>query len=276
MKTKVQHLPANTRGRDFVIGDLHGCFDELHALLNDVEFNPSIDRLFSVGDLIDRGPLNMECIDLVYQPWFFAVKGNHEEMMCDTVLRDNQNAKDTWLYNGGMWSVSVPKWQLKDAATRLDELPLVIVVGEGENRFNVVHAELKHTSQYSHTIYAPGEVDTLVTDAMIDSWGFSNYDEYDMTWGRTIIGYSKEPTRKYQDPERLSITYVGHTPSRKVVRAEQQVYIDTGAVYHHTNKLKSELNVLTIACPTDGYIYQYNMLWKTVSKFPINEVENAE
>ena len=273
MKTKVQHLPANTEGRDFIVGDLHGCFDELHALLKAVEFNPSVDRLFSVGDLIDRGPLNMECIDLVYQHWFFAVEGNHEGMMCDTILRNNQNAKDTWLYNGGMWSVSVPKWQLKDAAARLDELPLVIVVGEGENRFNVVHAELKHTSQYSHTIYAPGEVDTLVTDDMIDNWGFSNYDEYDMTWGRTIIGYSKESSHKYQDPERLSITYVGHTPSRKVLRAEQQIYLDTGAVYHHTNKLKSELNMLTVACPTDGYIYQYNMLWKTVSKFPIGDVE---
>ena len=276
MKNKVQRLPANTEGRDFVLGDLHGCFDELHALLKEVEFNPSVDRLISVGDVIDRGPLNMECIDLVYQPWFFMVKGNHEEMMCDTVLRNNQNSKDTWLYNGGMWSVSVPKWQLKDAAERLDQLPLIITVGEGLDRFNVVHAELKHVDQYHHTIYAPGETATLVTDDMIDQWGFSTYDTYDMTWGRTIIGYSKAVSRKYQDPDRLSVTYVGHTPARKVLRAEQQVYLDTGAVYHHTNKLKSELNVLTIACPTDGYIYQYNMLWKTVSKFPINEVENAE
>lgn len=273
MKNRVQRLATNTEGRDFVLGDLHGCFDELHALLKAVEFNPSLDRLISVGDLIDRGPLNMECIDLVYKPFFFAVKGNHEEMMCDTVLRNNQNSKDTWLYNGGMWSVSVPKWQLKDAAERLDQLPLVIVVGEGKTRYNVVHAELKHTGQYSHTIYSPSEVDTLVTDGMIDNWGFSTYDEYDMTWGRTIIGYSREPSRKYQDPYRLSATYVGHTPSRKVVRAEQQVYLDTGAVYHHTNKMKSEQNVLTMACPTDGHLYQYNMMWKTVTKSRIDDVE---
>lgn len=276
MKNRVQRLPTNDKGRDFVVGDLHGCFDELHALLTGVEFNPSVDRLISVGDLIDRGPFNMECIDLLYKPWVWATKGNHEEMMCDTVLRNNQDARDTWLYNGGMWSASVPKWQLKDAAERLDQLPLIIVVGEGATRFNVVHAELKHTNPYSTVIHAPGEVDTLVTDSMIDTWGFSNYDEYDMTWGRTIIGYSRAPSRTYQDPDRLSITYVGHTPSRKVLRAEQQIYLDTGAVYHHTNKMKSELNVLSMACPTDGKIYQYNMMWKTITSFPIAEVERVE
>lgn len=275
VKNRVQHLPTNVVGRDFVVGDVHGCYEELLELLQGVNFNESTDRLISVGDLIDRGPFNMECIDLLYKPWVWATKGNHEEMMCDTVLRNNQNSKDTWLYNGGMWSVSVPKWQLKDAAERLDQLPLVIVVGEGSNRYNVVHAELKHTSQYSYAIYSPGEVDTLVTDAMIDTWGFSTYDEYDMTWGRTIIGYSREPSRKYQDPYRLSTTYVGHTPSRRVVKAEQQIYLDTGAVYHHTNKLKSEQNVLTMACPTDGYLYHYNMLWGTTTKSRIDEVMTA-
>lgn len=272
MKNKVQHLPANVNGRDFVLGDLHGCFDELHALLKGVEFNTSVDRLISVGDIIDRGPLNMECIDLVYQPWFFMVKGNHEEMLCDSILRNNIDARNTWLHNGGMWSVSVPKWQLKDAAERLDQLPLVIVVGEGFDRFNVVHAELKHTTPYSHTIHAPGEVDTLVTNSMIDNWGFSTYDTYDMTWGRTIVGYSREPSRKYQDPYKLSMTFVGHTPARQVIRAEQQIYLDTGAVYHHANKAKSEQNVLTMACPTDGNLYHYNMLWGTVTKSRIDSV----
>lgn len=274
IKNKVQHLPTNVTGRDFVVGDVHGCYLELLKLLQSVKFNEATDRLISVGDLIDRGPFNMECVDLLYKPWVWATKGNHEEMMCDTVLRNNQNSKDIWLRNGGMWSASVPAWQLKEAADRLDQLPLIIVVGEGASRYNVVHAELKHTSQYSHTIYAPGEVDidNRVTDDMIDNWGFSTSDIADMTWGRTIIGDRRDP-HKYQNPDRLSITYVGHTPGRMVRRAEQQVYLDTGAVYHHTNKLKSEMNVLTMACPTDVYIYQYNMMWKTVSKFSIDEVE---
>lgn len=276
---KLQHLPANTTGRDFVIGDIHGCFDEFQALLKGIEFAPSIDRMISVGDLIDRGPASMECADLVYLPWFYAVRGNHEQMMIDTILNHDMNAKDTWLYNGGMWSVSRPVYELKDAATRLDELPLIIAVGTGKTRYNVVHAELKHAHRYSQIIYAPGEAESLVTDQMIDTWGFSTADEDGMIWGRSIIngheqggGYGKTQS---QDPDNLSITFVGHTPGREVKRAEQQIYLDTSAVYHHTSKHAKDFPALTVACPTDGNIYTYNMAWKTLRSFPISSVVKA-
>ena len=46
----------NTVGRDFAVGDIHGCFTELQRGLEAIGFDPSTDRLFSVGDLVDRGP----------------------------------------------------------------------------------------------------------------------------------------------------------------------------------------------------------------------------
>ena len=52
----LQHFARNTHGRDFVVGDIHGCFDLLQQALDEAAFNPDRDRLFSVGDLIDRGP----------------------------------------------------------------------------------------------------------------------------------------------------------------------------------------------------------------------------
>ena len=52
---KHKHYKLNTEGRDFVIGDLHGCYDEFLAVLADISFDTKIDRMFSVGDLIDRG-----------------------------------------------------------------------------------------------------------------------------------------------------------------------------------------------------------------------------
>ena len=44
---------ANTAGRDFVCGDLHGCFDTVEHALKQLDYDPLRDRLFSVGDLID-------------------------------------------------------------------------------------------------------------------------------------------------------------------------------------------------------------------------------
>lgn len=272
MTNKLKRLPTNATGRDFVVGDLHGCFDELHALLTGVKFDPSSDRLISVGDLVDRGPLNMECVDLVYQPWFHCVRGNHEQMMIDTIIDGNQNAMDTWLYNGGMWSASENRHDLMTAAQRLNELPLIIVVGEGEHRFNVVHAELVHAQQQSSIIHS-SVPSVLVTDDMIDNWLFSSFDETDMIWGRSIIGNSKyQSSVQSQDPDQLSITFVGHTPVRKVTRVEQQIYLDTGAVYYHIGKIASEQHALTMACPTNGNIYSYNMMWKTITQFPISDV----
>ena len=81
MTTFHQHLPANTVGRDFIVGDLHGCLDLLHAELARLQFEPAKDRLFSVGDLADRGPDSMGCLRLLREPWFHAVRGNHEDML---------------------------------------------------------------------------------------------------------------------------------------------------------------------------------------------------
>lgn len=40
----------------YFVGDIQGCFNELQALLAKVEFNPSKDELWAVGDLVARGP----------------------------------------------------------------------------------------------------------------------------------------------------------------------------------------------------------------------------
>ncbi|WP_261986408.1 metallophosphoesterase, partial [Enterococcus faecium] len=65
----VKHFGPNSIGRDFAVGDIHGCFSRLNSALNTIEFDPSKDRLFSVGDLVDRGPechLILEWLEMCY------------------------------------------------------------------------------------------------------------------------------------------------------------------------------------------------------------------
>ena len=54
----------NQAGRDLVVGDVHGCFRTLARALSQLEFDPSCDRLFGVGDLVDRGPHSEGRLDL--------------------------------------------------------------------------------------------------------------------------------------------------------------------------------------------------------------------
>jgi len=64
----------------YVVGDVQGCFAELHALLAQVNFNPSSDRLSFLGDLIARGPDSLGVMRWVleHSDCCDAVLGNHD------------------------------------------------------------------------------------------------------------------------------------------------------------------------------------------------------
>ena len=52
---RMQTFGINRQGRDFAIGDVHGCFGEMKAILGIVQFDERVHRLLCVGDLIGRG-----------------------------------------------------------------------------------------------------------------------------------------------------------------------------------------------------------------------------
>lgn len=65
-------------GRTIVIGDIHGCFEELQDLLKVVELRTD-DRVIAVGDLIVKGPQSREVLDrFIEDDRFSAVIGNHD------------------------------------------------------------------------------------------------------------------------------------------------------------------------------------------------------
>ncbi len=66
--------------RTVVIGDVHGCVDELDALLERVAFTAA-DRLVFVGDLVVRGPFPAEVLATARRHRALAVRGNHEDRL---------------------------------------------------------------------------------------------------------------------------------------------------------------------------------------------------
>lgn len=65
--------------RQIVIGDVHGCLEELDELLRTVEYVQGRDRLLMVGDLIDRGPDPRGVVRRAMELRAKVTKGNHEE-----------------------------------------------------------------------------------------------------------------------------------------------------------------------------------------------------
>src|SRR6267154_6305161 len=68
-------------GRTIVIGDIHGCYDELQDLLVLVKLRPD-DSVIAVGDLIVKGPKNAAVLDrFIADDRFSAVIGNHDRAL---------------------------------------------------------------------------------------------------------------------------------------------------------------------------------------------------
>ena len=64
--------------RTIVVGDIHGCFDELTDLLDLIKLQKD-DRVVAVGDLITKGPKDREVLDLfISDRRFSSVVGNHD------------------------------------------------------------------------------------------------------------------------------------------------------------------------------------------------------
>ena len=249
----IRHI-VNNSGRDFIIGDLHGFMDSLDALMSHVNFDYSADRLFSVGDLVDRGPHSEKALDLIGHQWFYPVMGNHDMMLLKYIeshLSDNPRSLDqrtrtysrAFSLNGGEGWVRPHLSDhdlLNSWVTKLKSMPLVRCV-DSTHPFNVAHAELiavENTDAGKWTQHTLSESASL-WDKEHHIVGFDDYGSWEdhVMWGREIrFGITHNANIEYPDLHR---TYVGHTVTKAkngvIVSAFNHVFMDTGAMHIGNN-----------------------------------------
>jgi serine/threonine protein phosphatase 1 len=208
MKEIYQRIDGSKYRNIWVVGDLHGCHTLLMNELDKVGFDTTKDLLISVGDLIDRGTENVECLELITMPWFRAVRGNHEQMMLDG-LSEHGNVNH-WVDNGGSWFfyLDYDKERLAKALIhKVAELPLVIEVSTNGKTIVICHAD-----------YPSGEY----------QFG-KEIDEEAVIWNRERISNAMDGLgREITGADEFIF---GHTPARKPLKYWNQNYIDTGAVF---------------------------------------------
>lgn len=148
----------------YAIGDVQGCHDELRRLLDALSFDPGRDRLWLVGDLVNRGPRSVETLRLVKSlgPAAVTVLGNHDlHAVAVASGAEPRKSKDTldalldapdatelmdWLRTRPLlhhdpalgWAMVhaglPPEWDLAEAAARAAEVETVLA-GEGAGEF---------------------------------------------------------------------------------------------------------------------------------------------
>lgn len=208
----IKKLKNNTVGKDYFVGDIHGCYEQLMEALEKIKFNPDVDRLISVGDLVDRGSDSVKCLNLLKELWFHAVSGNHEDMMIKSFRFEWPT--HNYIQNGGRWFFHLPYEQQEELVLLADtKMPLVIEVETDIGTIGVIHANAPDDWQKYHQL---NDDEDFFDDALVE----------DTIWGRRRI-YGNQSGRV----KGIDYVVVGHTPVNYVIALDNIVYIDTGAVY---------------------------------------------
>jgi serine/threonine protein phosphatase 1 len=265
MRTPVLQFGPNLDGRDFVVSDLHGCFALLQKLLEGVGFDPTKDRLFSVGDLVDRGPESMRCLELLYEPWFHAVIANHEIMAYEAF--HGGPAGPYWTSNGGAWGIeALNDWREKHSAkldrripsddserlfdllNKIDQLPFLITVElKSGKKVHIIHAELPPGQKITDEILAdPEQVLQLATVQVPNgdtvSWGRHIFGQFHNklldNHGKLVRTVAYTAAKKLFFNDELSHIISGHTILQRPLTVLGQTCIDTGAFNAYTNDTK--------------------------------------
>lgn len=127
---RIDSFPKNEKGRDFVVGDIHGMTEKLLESLKSMDFDFEKDRLFSVGDLIDRGKHSYEALKLTQEPWFHAILGNHEVML---LTGYKIYAKD--------WFSKLNEEQKKECLAIIADMPLGLEIDTEVGNIGLIHAQ---------------------------------------------------------------------------------------------------------------------------------------
>lgn len=198
-------------GRDYIAGDLHGTLTRFMAALHATGFDPDAgDRLFLVGDLVDRGPESDQMLTLLEQHWVHAVRGNHEQMAIEWVSGVYDDAQN-YIANGGGWFLALTKPEQVAFADAFDSLPYAIELETADGLVGIVHADCPFPTfreLEAELVGPPTNRFQNVRDCLI--WNRGRIEgQYDtlVTDVRAVV--------------------VGHTPMENWTSLGNHIYIDT-------------------------------------------------
>ena len=205
-------------GRDWVVGDVHGCFRTLRDALLDIDFEYETDRLFSVGDLIDRGPNSIKAVDWLESGRLSAVvMGNHEAEMVQLMQTGNV-LSPTKAYQ--QWMRNIPRQEVYRWYNALMALPLAVTVETPTGRVGIVHCSTWRDS-WSETLSALAQRNMAAINMVL--LGIDDQEKRAGPTGKEVEGIDR--------------VFAGHEPRKHVEGRANTWSIDTGAGFPAMNRL---------------------------------------
>jgi serine/threonine protein phosphatase 1 len=216
---------APARGRDFVVGDIHGCYDLVLRAMEKVRFDPARDRIIAVGDLIDRGPGSHRAARFLSHDWVHAVRGNHEDMLLEAYADgDAHPAVLSYLAgrNGFAWWLDVPEPLRRDIVEAVRKLPLAIEIPTERGTVGIVHADVPAGMAWPRFLARLEAGDEEVAHQAL--------------WSRARVAGGDE-----SGVPGVGRVFVGHTPLPRLARLGNVYAVDTGAFHAVLGKREGAL-----------------------------------
>lgn len=212
---RVQHVlmtEQDIAGRDLlVIGDVHGCYDELRELLEqqNISEESSNTCIIFVGDLINKGPKNPQVVKLARKLRAYSVRGNHDEVCLLEWEKAQQN-----------------KGQLSDKFSWMNQLTA---------------QDIQWLYEMPYSISIPSRSLIIVHAGLLPGCALAEQDPEDMLTMRNIVenksgeGYVATKgdegvcwASKWEGPSHV---YFGHDARRLLQQHRYATGLDTGCVY---------------------------------------------
>lgn len=175
----------------YVIGDIQGCYKPLKKLLKSVNFKPGKDRLWCVGDLINRGPRSLDTLrflsdiddsvrivlgnhDLHFLAIYYGVAPNRSK---DT-LQELLDAPDC---------EALSNWLRQQPLAHFES----IETDQGETDFLMVHAGVAPQWTLEQTLSLAGEVQEALQGADFKTFLSTMYGDSPAKWKKSLTGYDR-------------------------------------------------------------------------------------
>lgn len=242
----IARFEENRTGRDFVCGDVHGDFETLEHLLAEVGFEHAGDRLFGLGDLIDRGPQSDQAMPWITEGRMTAtVRGNHEQMLLESLERAAGEGSASAAEPLQDWFVdTVPRHLWATWQRWLETLPIAATVETPHGPVGLVHACVTH-NDWTRTLAAI-ETGDLAT-------------AYDALWRPAGVHRAEAPAarpdlaRAHRSGQPMHGLMTGHTiltRAQQNPRAPALWHLDTGGGHRDGAITVAEINAKPIATTT--------------------------
>ena len=165
---------------DFVVGDIHGCFEALQIVLKKVGFDPQSDRLISTGDLVNRGPDSLKTLRFCYEleSRFVTVLGNHDLHLL-AVSRGSRLPRISDKFDDILQAPDRDK-----LINWLQRQPLLLKIKE----YTVVHAGIPPQWSLSQAGDYANELSMLLQSNQANVFFSSMYGDNPVSWNNNFVG----------------------------------------------------------------------------------------